>query len=177
MSASVKYRFLWKVDTTQKIFLIHVVNKILWELRGLKWIKVWQQFLYLKKNGNDRVPLEIHVHVYNNGLNLRINLISLVYLQPVFVFWWCDFVDTLGYRMNPYGCIATGREEGMIEIVTNSMTISKIQRWYKKGAFAKEALYEWLKHKNPKEERWVYFILYLKRICCILDFLYWNILV
>lgn len=55
--------------------------------------------------------------------------------------------------MNPYGCIATGREEGMIEIVTNSMTISKIQRWYKKGAFAKEALYEWLKHKNPKEER------------------------
>lgn len=146
------------------------------EIRGLKWIKVWQQFLYLK-NGNDRVPLEIHVHVYNNGLNLRINLISLVYLQPVFVFWWCDFVDTLGYRMNPYGCIATGREEGMIEIVTNSMTISKIQRWYKKGAFAKEALYEWLKHKNPKEERWVYFILYLKRICCILDFLYWNILV
>lgn len=146
-------------------------------IRGLKWIKVWQQFLYLKKNGNDRVPLEIHVHVYNNGLNLRINLISSVYLQPVFVFWWCDFVDTLGYRMNPYGCIATGREEGMIEIVTNSMTISKIQRWYKKGAFAKEALYEWLKHKNPKEERWVYFILYLKRICCILDFLSWNILV
>lgn len=175
MSASVKYRFLWKVDTTPKNFL--KVNKILWELRGLKWIKVWQQFLYLKKNGNDRVPLEIHVHVYNNGLNLRINLISLVYLQPVFVFWWCDFVDTLGYRMNPYGCIATGREEGMIEIVTNSMTISKIQRWYKKGAFAKEALYEWLKHKNPKEERWVCFILYLKRICCILDFLYWNILV
>lgn len=175
MSASVKYRFLWKVDTTPKIFL--EVNKILWELRGLKWIKVWQQFLYLKKNGNDRVPLEIHVHVYNNGLNLRINLISLVYLQPIFVFWWCDFADTVGYRMNPYGCIATGREEGMIEIVTNSMTISKIQRWYKKGAFAKEALYEWLKHKNPKEERWVYFILYLKRICCILDFLYWNILV
>lgn len=170
MSASVKYRFLWKVDTTPKNFL--KVNKIIWE-----WIKVWQQFLYLKKNGNDRVPLEIHVHVYNNGLNLRISLISLVYLQPVFVFWWCDFVDTLGYRMNPYGCIATGREEGMIEIVTNSMTISKIQRWYKKGAFAKEALYEWLKHKNPKEERWVYFILYLKRICCILDFLSWNILV
>lgn len=54
-------------------------------IRGLKWIKVWQQFLYLK-NGNDRVPLEIHVHIYNNGLNLRINLISLVYLQPVFVF-------------------------------------------------------------------------------------------
>ena len=61
--------------------------------------------------------------------------------------------DYIGCRMNPYGCIATGREEGMIEIVTNSMTISKIQRWYKKGAFAKEALYEWLKFKNPKEER------------------------
>lgn len=64
--------------------------------------------------------------------------------------WFFCGVD----RMNPYGCIATGREEGMIEIVTPSMTISKIQKWYNKGAFAKEALYEWLKFKNPKEERY-----------------------
>lgn len=53
---------------------------------------MWQQFLYLKKNGNDRVPLEIHVHVYNNGLNLRINLISLVYLQPVLNLYFDDVI-------------------------------------------------------------------------------------
>jgi hypothetical protein len=62
--------------------------------------------------------------------------------------------------MNPYGCIATGREEGMIEIVTPSMTISKIQKWFNKGAFAKEALYEWLKFKNPKEERYLTYLCY-----------------
>ena len=57
------------------------------------------------------------------------------------------------FRLNPYGCIATGREEGMIEIVTHSMTISKIQLWYNHGAFDKESLYEWLKFHNPNEER------------------------
>ena len=59
------------------------------------------------------------------------------------------------FRLNPYGCIATGREEGMIEIVTHSMTISKIQLWYNHGAFDKESLYEWLKFHNPNEERLV----------------------
>ncbi|XP_052715209.1 phosphatidylinositol 4,5-bisphosphate 3-kinase catalytic subunit delta isoform-like [Crassostrea angulata] len=87
--------------------------------------------------------------MYKNGDDLRQDMLTLQILQIMDNIWKNEGLDL---RMNPYGCIATGREEGMIEIVTNSMTISKIQRWYKKGAFAKEALYEWLKHKNPKEE-------------------------
>lgn len=109
--------------------------------------------------------IEYHLkYMYMYTIMVGINFVSLIHVQPILVFFQCDLANTLGYRMNPYGCIATGREEGMIEIVTNSMTISKIQRWYKKGAFAKEALYEWLKHKNPKEERSDTFILYLNRV-------------
>ncbi|XP_078336714.1 phosphatidylinositol 4,5-bisphosphate 3-kinase catalytic subunit delta isoform-like [Crassostrea virginica] len=61
-------------------------------------------------------------------------------------------IDGKCIRMNPYSCIATGREEGMIEIVTNTMTISKIQLWYNHGDFVEESLYEWLKFHNPNEE-------------------------
>ena len=67
-------------------------------------------------------------------------------------FWFHCYMHVV-FRLNPYGCIATGREEGMIEIVTHSMTISKIQLWYNHGAFDKESLYEWLKFHNPNEER------------------------
>ena len=38
----------------------------------------------------------------------------------------------------------------MIELVTESNTIANIQR--KKGAFVQEALYDWLKSKNKKED-------------------------
>lgn len=123
--------------------------------------------------------IEYHLkYMYMYTIMVGINFVSLIHVQPILVFFQCDLANTLGYRMNPYGCIATGREEGMIEIVTNSMTISKIQRWYKKGAFAKEALYEWLKHKNPKEERSDTFILYLNRVHwnLVFGFIYWNIL-
>ncbi|XP_061163254.1 phosphatidylinositol 4,5-bisphosphate 3-kinase catalytic subunit delta isoform-like [Saccostrea echinata] len=86
--------------------------------------------------------------MYKNGDDLRQDMLTLQILQIMDNIWKNEGLDL---RVNPYGCIATGREEGMIEIVTNSMTISKIQKWYNKGAFAKEALYEWLKFKNPNE--------------------------
>ena len=60
--------------------------------------------------------------------------------------------------MNAYGCLATGHEEGLIEIVLNSDTIANIQKKHStlslSAAFNKEGLYKWLQSKNPDPERW-----------------------
>lgn len=55
--------------------------------------------------------------------------------------------------MNPYMCIATGPEQGLIEVVTEAQTIADIQKWYKNNAFDKRALFEWLKTNHRTEER------------------------
>lgn len=36
--------------------------------------------------------------------------------------------ENLDLMLNPYKVLATGEQTGMIEVVTNSMTISKIQK-------------------------------------------------
>jgi len=60
--------------------------------------------------------------------------------------------------MSAYGCVATGRDEGMIEIVRNSMTLSKIQKDSKGssrgGVFDKRSLYEWLEQQNPDPKQY-----------------------
>ena len=43
-------------------------------------------------------------------------------------------------------CMATDREQGMIEVVTQAQTLAQIQN---KKAFDRKLLYEWLKAKNP----------------------------
>ena len=121
--------------------------------------------------------LQYHDEWLISSLAIKIKLKNPLVLEP----WFCistytrkvkiyripcvtflttsDFTITFtskGIRMNPYSCIATGREEGMIEIVTNTMTISKIQLWYNHCDFVEESLYEWLKFHNPNEERSVW---------------------
>ncbi|KAH9524681.1 GON-4-like protein, partial [Bulinus truncatus] len=48
-------------------------------------------------------------------------------------------------------CMATDLQQGMIEVVTSADTMANIQRWYKKTAFDKKALYEWLKINHQNE--------------------------
>lgn len=56
--------------------------------------------------------------------------------------------------MNPYGCLSTGHQVGMIEVVLNSTTIAKIQKKARgaRGAFDKKLLYQWLMDQNPDPE-------------------------
>lgn len=53
--------------------------------------------------------------------------------------------------MNPYGCIATGDEEGMIEIVLNADTTANITKAYggAMAAYKKETISTWLREHNP----------------------------
>ena len=54
--------------------------------------------------------------------------------------------------MTPYGCLSTGDQVGLIEVVLNSSTIAKIQKKKgAKGAFDKKLLYYWLKDQNPDQ--------------------------
>lgn len=66
--------------------------------------------------------------------------------MPIFKGFFLIFSAIL--RMNPYMCIATGPEQGLIEVVTEAETIANIQKWYKSNAFDKRALFEWLKKKH-----------------------------
>ena len=57
-----------------------------------------------------------------------------------------------GNRMIPYGCLSTGKDVGLIQIVKRAKTITAIQS--RGGARAavqldSSQLYKWIKEKNP----------------------------
>ena len=56
----------------------------------------------------------------------------------------------LPYRMIPYGCLSTGDQVGLIEVILNASTIAKIQKKSRgaRGAFDKKVLLAWLREKN-----------------------------
>ncbi|XP_033763399.1 phosphatidylinositol 4,5-bisphosphate 3-kinase catalytic subunit beta isoform-like [Pecten maximus] len=87
--------------------------------------------------------------MYKNGDDLRQDMLTLQMFTIMDDIWRADGLDL---RMNPYQCVATGLNEGMIEVVQNSATIAKIQGTGQKSAFNKTALFDWLKKKNPLEE-------------------------
>ena len=62
--------------------------------------------------------------------------------------------ENLDLRMIPYGCISTGNEVGMIEVVLNAETVSNIQQAYggSTAAFRDTPLQEWIRAQNPNEE-------------------------
>ena len=54
------------------------------------------------------------------------------------------------FRMIPYGCLSTGDQVGLIEVILNSSTIAKIQKKSRgaRGAFDKTLLLKWLREQN-----------------------------
>ena len=59
------------------------------------------------------------------GLDLRYVFMTLITKELV----RCFTLSFSSYsRMNPYGCLSTGAQVGMIEVVLNSSTIAKIQK-------------------------------------------------
>lgn len=53
--------------------------------------------------------------------------------------------------MIPYGCLSTGDQVGLIEVILNSSTIAKIQKKSRgaRGAFDRKLLLQWLREQNP----------------------------
>ncbi|XP_052803955.1 phosphatidylinositol 4,5-bisphosphate 3-kinase catalytic subunit delta isoform-like isoform X3 [Mya arenaria] len=104
--------------------------------------------LYLVWTNADSEGQEIHI-IYKSGDDLRQDMLTLQMLEVMDSIWQAEGLDL---RINAYGCVATGMEQGMIEVVRNSKTLAAIQKESSsKSAFDKKSLWEWLeqKHKDP----------------------------
>ena len=90
------------------------------------------------------------LQIFKNGDDLRQDMLTLQIMGIMDSQWKQAGLDL---RMNPYGCLSTGAQVGMIEVVLNSSTIAKIQKKKgARGAFDRKLLYQWLKDQNPTPE-------------------------
>lgn len=89
--------------------------------------------------------------IFKQGDDLRQDMLiiqTLVLMESI----WQE--KSLDLNLIPYGCLSTGYNMGMIEIVRNAPTIAAIQRNHggTRGAFSDDALFKWLKSQCPLQE-------------------------
>ena len=89
--------------------------------------------------------------MFKAGDDLRQDQLTLQLIRLMDKLWQLENLDL---RMNPYQCVATGDEEGFLEIVLNSTTTANITKKYggALGAFKKETINNWLLEQNPNPE-------------------------
>uniref|UniRef100_A0A3Q4I9I4 Phosphatidylinositol 4,5-bisphosphate 3-kinase catalytic subunit gamma isoform-like n=1 Tax=Neolamprologus brichardi TaxID=32507 RepID=A0A3Q4I9I4_NEOBR len=89
--------------------------------------------------------------IFKEGDDLRQDMLVIQALVLMDSIWKEKSLDL---NLVPYGCISTGHNIGMIEIVRNATTIAAVQRSQggATGAFKNNALFEWLKSKCPLQE-------------------------
>uniref|UniRef100_A0A6B2KX87 phosphatidylinositol 3-kinase n=1 Tax=Arcella intermedia TaxID=1963864 RepID=A0A6B2KX87_9EUKA len=97
-------------------------------------------------------PLGDNMYViYKCGDDLRQDMLTLQMFRIMDKMWKAE--EGLDLMLNPYNVIATGKETGLVEVVTKSQTLSKIQKekGAVMGAFDDYVLAKWLKQVNPDE--------------------------
>jgi hypothetical protein len=119
--------------------------------------------LWLVFEDADNEGKEITV-MFKAGDDLRQDQLTLQVLNVMNMLWKAD---GLNLCLSPYGCVCTGDELGMLEVVTNSMTLAGIiQENHKnsstkkgkklKGAydalFNKSVFHDWLQENNSDED-------------------------
>ncbi|XP_041800980.1 phosphatidylinositol 4,5-bisphosphate 3-kinase catalytic subunit gamma isoform isoform X2 [Chelmon rostratus] len=89
--------------------------------------------------------------IFKQGDDLRQDMLVIQTLVVMDSIWQEKSLDL---NLVPYGCISTGQNIGMIEIVRNAATIAAVQgsHYGTTGAFRNDALFEWLKSKCPLQE-------------------------
>ena len=91
---------------------------------------------------------ESYLAIYKCGDDLRQDLMTLQMLRIMDIKWLQQGIDL---RLRPYGCCATGKDLGWIEVVKNSATTSHIQVHYgggSTGAFKSNVIWRYLKQHN-----------------------------
>ncbi|XP_059152563.1 phosphatidylinositol 4,5-bisphosphate 3-kinase catalytic subunit alpha isoform-like [Physella acuta] len=109
--------------------------------------------------------------MFKNGDDLRQDMLTLQVIRIMDTVWKNEGLDL---RMIPYGCLSTGKDVGVIEIVKNAKTITAIQS--KGGALSSiqidsSQLHKWIKEQNP--ERYKHAIEMFKSSCagyCVATF-------
>uniref|UniRef100_A0A3Q2QNK6 phosphatidylinositol 3-kinase n=1 Tax=Fundulus heteroclitus TaxID=8078 RepID=A0A3Q2QNK6_FUNHE len=89
--------------------------------------------------------------IFKEGDDLRQDMLVIQTLVVMESIWQEESLDL---NLIPYGCISTGHNIGMIEIVRNAATIAAVQKSHggTTAAFRNDALFEWLKSKCPLQE-------------------------
>ncbi|XP_023271354.1 phosphatidylinositol 4,5-bisphosphate 3-kinase catalytic subunit gamma isoform-like [Seriola lalandi dorsalis] len=89
--------------------------------------------------------------IFKEGDDLRQDMLVIQTLVVMDSIWQEKSLDL---NLVPYGCISTGHNIGMIEIVRNAATIAAVQKNHRgtAGSFRNDALFEWLKSKCPLQE-------------------------
>ncbi|XP_045912998.1 phosphatidylinositol 4,5-bisphosphate 3-kinase catalytic subunit gamma isoform [Micropterus dolomieu] len=89
--------------------------------------------------------------IFKEGDDLRQDMLIIQTLVVMESIWQEKSLDL---NLIPYGCISTGYNIGMIEIVRNAVTIAAVQKSHggTTSAFRNDALFEWLKSKCPLQE-------------------------
>ncbi|XP_064154224.1 phosphatidylinositol 4,5-bisphosphate 3-kinase catalytic subunit gamma isoform isoform X3 [Anguilla rostrata] len=89
--------------------------------------------------------------IFKHGDDLRQDMLVIQTLMIMDSIWKEKSLDL---NLVPYGCIATGYNIGMIEIVRDAVTIATVQRSMggTSGAFKTDALFDWLKGRNLLQE-------------------------
>ncbi|XP_051915557.1 phosphatidylinositol 4,5-bisphosphate 3-kinase catalytic subunit gamma isoform [Hippocampus zosterae] len=89
--------------------------------------------------------------IFKQGDDLRQDMLVIQTLAVMDSIWQ---EQSLHLNLVPYGCISTGHNIGMIEIVRDAATIAAVQRSQGEtnGFFRNDALFEWLKSKCSLQE-------------------------
>ncbi|XP_057712889.1 phosphatidylinositol 4,5-bisphosphate 3-kinase catalytic subunit gamma isoform [Corythoichthys intestinalis] len=89
--------------------------------------------------------------IFKQGDDLRQDMLVIQTLAVMDSIWQEQY---LHLNLVPYGCISTGHNIGMIEIVRDATTIAAVQRSHggTNGLFRNDALFEWLKSKCLLQE-------------------------
>ncbi|XP_072512594.1 phosphatidylinositol 4,5-bisphosphate 3-kinase catalytic subunit gamma isoform [Salminus brasiliensis] len=110
---------------------------------------LWLEFSCVESEAPAGPPIGI---IFKQGDDLRQDMLVIQTLMVMDSIWQENCLDL---NLVPYGCISTGYNIGMIEIVRDAVTIAAIQRNQggTTGAFKNNALYEWLREKCPLLEK------------------------
>jgi hypothetical protein len=87
-------------------------------------------------------------HIFKSGDDLRQDILILQMLRLMDEIWQRDGLEL---HVSAYGCVATGKGEGFIEVVQDSTTTGKIQKQFGgtvTGAFKKTPLSLWMQQQH-----------------------------
>lgn len=85
--------------------------------------------------------------IFKSGDDLRQDMLTLQVIKIMDDIWQSEGLDL---RMIPYGCLATGQNAGMIEVVRNAKTVMHVLKQDIRSAMMvrTKELHSWIKEKN-----------------------------
>lgn len=109
-----------------------------------KKLPLWLVFQNADPKGADRYI------IFKSGDDLRQDMLTLQMIRIMDHLWKKNDLD---FQLNAYGCIATGDEVGMIEVVLNAMTTAAITNAAggATAAFRDDPIDNWIREQNPTD--------------------------